>query len=133
MIPAASLQKSNAPFADAADLIWGDGARYWVAIGAIISTFGALNGWILLQGQIPFAAAKDKMFPEIFGRENNRKAPYMGLVISSILITGLMLMNLSRGLTDTYTFMILMTTIMVLVPYLFSAASYGVILLQNKL
>ena len=42
-------------------------------------------------------------------------------------------MNLSRGLTDTYTFMILMTTIMVLVPYLFSAASYGVILLQNKL
>ncbi len=132
MIPAGELQKSNAPFSDAAAIIWGDSARYWVAIGAIISTFGALNGWILLQGQIPFAAAKDKMFPEIFGRENKKKAPYMGLVISSILITGLMMMNLSKGLTETFTFLILLTTIMVLVPYLFSAASYGVIVLQNR-
>ncbi len=132
MIPAVELQKSNAPFSDAAAIIWGDSARYWVAIGAIISTFGALNGWILLQGQIPFAAAKDKMFPEIFGRENKKKAPMMGLIISSILITGLMLMNLSKGLTETFTFLILLTTIMVLVPYLFSAASYGVIVLQNR-
>lgn len=132
MIPAMELQKSNAPFADAAAIIWGDSARYWVALGAIISTFGALNGWILLQGQIPFAAAKDKMFPEIFGRENKKGAPVMGLVISSILISGLMLMNLSKGLTETFTFLILLTTIMVLVPYLFSAASYGVILLQNR-
>ena len=132
MIPAMDLQKSNAPFADAAAIIWGDSARYWVALGAIISTFGALNGWILLQGQIPFAAAKDKMFPEIFGRENKKGAPVMGLVISSILISGLMLMNLSKGLTETFTFLILLTTIMVLVPYLFSAASYGVILLQNR-
>lgn len=132
MIPAVDLQKSNAPFSDAAAIIWGDSARYWVAIGAIISTFGALNGWILLQGQIPFAAAKDKMFPEIFGRENKKKSPVMGLVISSILITGLMLMNLSKGLTETFTFLILLTTIMVLVPYLFSAASYGVIILQNR-
>ncbi len=132
MIPAIDLQKSNAPFSDAAAIIWGDSARYWVAIGAIISTFGALNGWILLQGQIPFAAAKDKMFPEIFGRENKKKAPVMGLVISSILITCLMMMNLSKGLTETFTFLILLTTIMVLVPYLFSAASYGVIVLQNR-
>ncbi|MDZ4714222.1 MAG: amino acid permease [Cytophagales bacterium] len=133
MIPAIELGKSNAPFADAAAIIWGDSARYWVALGAIVSTFGALNGWILLQGQIPFAAAKDKMFPEIFGRENKKKAPYMGLIISSVLISGLMLMNLSKGLTETFTFLILLTTIMVLVPYLFSAASYGVILLQNRL
>ncbi len=132
MIPSVELQKSNAPFSDAAAIIWGDSARYWVAIGAIISTFGALNGWILLQGQIPFAAAKDRMFPEIFGRENKKHAPVMGLVISSILITGLMLMNLSKGLTEMFTFMILLTTIMVLVPYLFSAASYGVIILQNR-
>ena len=132
MIPSVDLQKSNAPFSDAAAIIWGDSARYWVAIGAIISTFGALNGWILLQGQIPYAAAKDKMFPEIFGRENAKKSPYMGLVISSILITILLLSNLSKGLTEMFTFMILLTTIMVLVPYLFSAASYGVIVLQDR-
>jgi len=132
IIPNADLKLSNAPFSDAAAVIWGEGARQWVALGAIISTFGALNGWILLQGQIPFAAAKDKMFPEIFGRENNKRSPYVGLVISSVLITILLLSNLSKGLTEMFTFMILLTTIMVLVPYLFSAASYGVIVLQNR-
>ncbi|MEM6807312.1 MAG: amino acid permease, partial [Bacteroidota bacterium] len=48
-----ALQHSKAPFADAAALMWGESARIIVAIAAIISTFGALNGWILIQGQIP--------------------------------------------------------------------------------
>jgi APA family basic amino acid/polyamine antiporter len=133
MIPADVLKNTNAPFADAAAMIWGDSARYWVAAGAIVSTFGALNGWILLQGQMPMAAARDNLFPEIFKFENKKGIPWVGIVISSVLISALMMMNFSRGLTDTFTFMILLTTITVLVPYLFSAASYGILLLQNKL
>jgi len=132
MIPVAELKNSNAPFADAAAIIWGDTARYWVAAGAIVSTFGALNGWILLQGQMPFAAASDNLFPVIFKKQNKKGSPFMGIVISSILISALMMTNFTKGLTDTFTFMVLMTTIAVLVPYLFSAVSYAVILLQNK-
>jgi basic amino acid/polyamine antiporter, APA family len=44
----------------------------------------------------------------------------------------LMMMNFTRGLTDTFTFMVLLTTLTVLVPYLFSAASYGIFILQQK-
>jgi APA family basic amino acid/polyamine antiporter len=133
MIPAQELRESHAPFADAAALIWGDQARYWVAAGALISTFGALNGWILLQGQMPMAAALDNLFPAIFKRENKRGTPSGGIIISSVLISALMMMNFTKGLTDTFTFMILLTTVAVLVPYLFSAASYGLFVLQNKL
>ncbi len=132
MIPAIELKDSSAPFADAAALIWGDGARYWVAAGAIISTFGALNGWILLQGQMPMAASRGKLFPEVFGKENNKGVPAIGIIIGSVLISALMMMNFTKGLTDTFTFMVLLTTVAVLVPYLFSAASYGVLLLQDK-
>ena len=132
MIPAIELKDSSAPFADAAALIWGDGARYWVAAGAIISTFGALNGWILLQGQMPMAASRGKLFPEVFGKENNKGVPARGIIIGSVLISALMMMNFTKGLTDTFTFMVLLTTVAVLVPYLFSAASYGVLLLQDK-
>lgn len=132
MIPSAELKTSNAPFADAAALIWGNSGRYIVAAGAIISTFGALNGYILLQGQMPMAAARDKLFPEIFKRENKRGTPAMGIVVSSILISALLLMNFTKGLTDTFTFMVLLTTVAVLVPYLFSAAAYGVMVLQHK-
>ena len=56
----------------------------------------------------------------------------MGIVISSVLISALMMMNFTKGLTDTFTFMVLLTTVAVLVPYLFSAASYGILILQNK-
>jgi APA family basic amino acid/polyamine antiporter len=133
MIPSKELQMSNAPFADAAALIWGDSARYWVAVGAIISTFGALNGWILLQGQMPMAAARDRLFPEIFRKENKKGAPVLAIVISSILISILMMMNFTKKLTDMFTFMILLATVTSLVAYTFSAASYGIIVMQNKL
>jgi APA family basic amino acid/polyamine antiporter len=133
MLNPEQLQKSNAPFADAAALIWGDQARSWVALGAIVSTFGALNGWILVQGQVPLAAARDRLFPHIFSHENKKNVPAIGIIISSVLISGLMLMNFTKGLTDTFQFMLLLSTVTVLVPYLFSAASYGLILLQNKL
>lgn len=133
MIPSKELQLSNAPFADAAALIWGDRARYWVAAGAIVSTFGALNGWILLQGQMPMAAARDKLFPAIFSKENNKGTPALGIVIGSVLISALMMMNFTKGLTDTFTFMVLLTNVAILVPYLFSSVSYGIFVLQNKL
>jgi APA family basic amino acid/polyamine antiporter len=133
MIPAAELKNSNAPFADAAAIIWGDTARYWVAAGAIVSTLGALNGWILLQGQMPMAAARDKLFPVIFNKENSKGVPSFGIVIGSVLISGLMMLNFTSGLNDTFTFMVLMTTLTVLIPYLFSAASYGIMILQDKL
>ncbi|MDA9308105.1 amino acid permease, partial [Flavobacteriaceae bacterium] len=67
IIPPDVLSQSNAPFADAAGLFWGDSAKYIVAAGAVIATLGALNGWILIQGQIPMAAAQDTLFPKIFG------------------------------------------------------------------
>jgi len=133
MLDLQQLQRSNAPFADAAELMWGEQARSWVALGAIVSTFGALNGWILLQGQIPLAAARDNLFPRIFGRRNTKGIPASGIVISSVLISALMMMNFTKGLTDTFQFMILLSTVIVLVPYLFSAASYGLVVLQNRL
>lgn len=132
MIPNETLKVSNAPYADAAAIMWGENARYLVAFGAIVSTFGALNGWILLQGQMPLAAAKDKLMPKIFARENKRGVPYVGIIISSVLISVLMLMSKSDSLGEMYEFMILLTTLTVLIAFIFSAAAYGVLILQDK-
>ncbi len=132
IIPPDQLKVSQAPFADAAAVIWGEQARYWVAAGAIISTFGALNGWILLQGQIPAAAAKDKLFPKIFGRENKKQTPVVSIVVSSVLVSALMCMNFSRGLADTFKFILLLSTLTVLIPYLFSMVAYAILLYKQK-
>lgn len=119
-----SLATSNAPFADAAFVFWGDYAKYIVAAGAVISTFGALNGWILLQGQIPMSAAIDKLFPKVFGKLNVNGSPALGLVVSSILATVLMALNYSKTLVEAFGFMMLLSTLSVLTPFVFSIASY---------
>jgi APA family basic amino acid/polyamine antiporter len=126
------LQHSSAPFADAASLLWGPVAGKWVAVGAIVSTFGALNGWILIQGQIPLAAASDTLFPSVFARLNRKGIPVIGVILSSVLISMFMIMNFSRALNEMFKFMILLGTLTVLVPYLFSAAAHAIILLRQK-
>lgn len=124
ILPPETLQNSSAPFADAAFFLWGPVGKYLVAIGAIISTFGALNGWILIQGQIPMAAARDGVFPRFFERMNARMAPTAGIVLSSILVSLLLITNYTKGLNKAFEFMILLATLLVLVPFLFSSAAY---------
>jgi APA family basic amino acid/polyamine antiporter len=95
-----------------------------VALGAIISAFGCLNGWILLQGQVPFAAARDRLFPTAFAKLNRYGAPAVGLVVSSVLLTGLMMTNYSASLVDRFTDMILLATLATLIPYAYAAAAH---------
>ena len=127
VISPGELRNSNAPFADAAMAIWGTQAKYWVGAGAIISTFGALNGWIVIQGQIPAAAAGDKLFPRIFGITNKHEIPIFSLVIGSVLVSILMMMNFSRTLGETYKFIILLSSLTSLVAFLFSTASFVIL------
>jgi len=132
ILPPEILRTSQAPFADAAAYIWGEPARYLVAGGTVIATFGALNGWILIQGQMPMAASRDKLFPRIFSRENSRGTPVFGIIISSVLISILMGMNFSRSLADTYKYMILLSTLTSLLAYSLAMPSYLIVLARDR-
>lgn len=125
IIPTAQLAKSTAPFADATRIIFNaPWAGRAMAVVAMISTFGALNGWILLQGRVPLAAAEDGLFPARFRQvHGTRKTPVFGLVVSSVLVTGLMLMNYTKGLVDQFNFVLLLATLTTLVPYAYAAAA----------
>ncbi len=132
VIPASVLAGSNAPFADAATQMFGGWVGDAVAIGAIISAFGALNGWILLQGQIPMAAARDRLFPAPFARTTRHGAPVFGLVVSSVLVTGLIFMNYTKSLVDQFTFIILLATLTTLVPYAYSATAQLMLMATDR-
>ena len=92
-----------------------------IAIGALVSTFGCLNGWVLLQGQVPLAAANDGVFPAIFGRVNDAGVPIAGLIVSSVLVTILVATNYAGGLVALFTFPILLATLATLIPYAYAA------------
>ncbi|TJY37952.1 amino acid permease [Pontimicrobium aquaticum] len=131
ILPIDQLMISPAPFAEAGKIIGGEYTGYFVAAGAAISAIGALNGWILIAGQLPMATARDNMFPRVFKKQNDKEAPYLGLIIGSVLSSIVMLMNFSEGLVDQFEFIALLTTLTALIPYLFVAAAY-VIITINK-
>jgi APA family basic amino acid/polyamine antiporter len=127
VVPIELLQTSTAPFADAARALAGPWAAGAVAAGAAVACFGALNGWILISGQVPLAIATDNLFPRVFGIVTPRGTPAAGLVISSVFTTALIALNASRGLVELFTFIILLGTLNALVPYVFSSLAAFVV------
>jgi APA family basic amino acid/polyamine antiporter len=123
LLPRAELAASTAPFADAAGVLWGSGARELVALGAFVSCFGALNGWILVAGRLPLAIARDGLFPPFFARMTARGTPGLGIALSSALACVLIVLRYSGagGLVALFQAMTVLATLSALVPFVFCA------------
>jgi APA family basic amino acid/polyamine antiporter len=129
VVPRGQLVNSLAPFSDAARLMWGEWAAILVAFAVMLSSIGALNGWTLLMGQVPMAAANDRLFPDVFGRLSSRNVPAIGIVLSSALATGLVLVQLAGppGFAAAYTMLVSLATMTAVIPYVFCALADGLI------
>ena len=123
VLPPEVLMHSSAPFADAAQVLLGDWGYYLVAGGAVIACLGALNGWVLLQGQIPMAAARDGLLPEALATCNKRNVPANGLWVSAVLVSLLVLIDGRGELVDVFQVIILLGTMAGVVPYAFCTAA----------
>lgn len=133
LVPAGQLAGSNAPFADLARSFWGHPASQAVALFAAISGLGALNGWILLQGELPRQLAAAGVFPAAFARLSSRGTPARALCITSLLVTLLVAMNYGKTMVQVFTFMILLSTTATLVLYLLCALAVLVLLGRRQL
>jgi len=129
VVPRDSLVKSGAPFSDAAGLMWGGWAATVVSIAVVISSLGSLNGWTLLMGQVPMAAARDGLFPAVFGRLSSRGVPATGIVVSTILTTLLVVAEStgSPGLVAFYQLVVNLSTMVAVIPYAFCALAGGLV------
>jgi basic amino acid/polyamine antiporter, APA family len=134
VVPREELVKSAAPFADAARIMWGAWAADIVGIAVMISSLGALNGWTLLMGQVPMAAAQDKLFPALFGRLSSRGVPAVGVVFSAILATVLVLLQAAggSGFAAFYSLVVGLATMTAVVPYAFCALSVGLVAAKSN-
>jgi len=133
VIPRSELEHSYSPFSDACSAMWGHWAGGLIAIAALVSSLGALNGWTLLMGQIPMAAADDGLFPPWFGRRSKRGVPGTGIVISATFATVLLLISASgaRGLVSFYNFVVTLSTMAAVIPYVFCSLA-GVVLVPHQ-
>ncbi|QDQ14587.1 amino acid permease [Streptomyces spectabilis] len=117
------LVTSTAPFSDAVDVMfggsWGGTA---VAIAALVSMVGALNGWTLLSAQTPYAAAKDGLFPAVFAQKR-RGVPTAGVLVTVVLASLLTVYNYTAGPSGVFEILVLVTTFTATVPYLLATAA----------
>ncbi|MET8975115.1 amino acid permease [Streptomyces sp. NPDC004539] len=124
LVPHAQLVESGAPFADAVNAIaggtWGGTA---IALVAVASIVGCLNGWILLAAQMPYAAALDGLFPKPFAKVGKGGVPGFGVWAVAVLGTALIGLNYTAGPDTTFRVLVLITTFTGCVPYLLSAAA----------
>ena len=130
LLPAEQAAQSNAPFADFIGRYWGAGPASLVALFAAVSALGALNGWVLIQGELPVALARDGLFPRWLARTSAAGTPVRAHLVSSGLVTLLLLANQSRSMGELFVFMALVSTLASLVAYL--ACSLAALWLQRE-
>lgn len=124
VVPRQQLTGSIAPFADAARMMWGSWAATIVAFAVVVSSVGSLNGWTLLMGQVPMAAADDKLFPALFARRSAQGVPAIGIVISALMASALILVGASGGsFASIYALIVGLATLTAAIPYAFCAVA----------
>lgn len=117
------LAESSAPFSDAVNAMFGGAWGGWaVALAALVSMTGCLNGWTLLSAQTPYAAAKDGLFPAAFARRR-RGVPTVGVGVTVVLASLLTVYNYTAGSARVFDVLVLVTTFTATVPYLLAAAA----------
>ena len=134
VIPREKLMHSTAPFADAASAMWGEWAGIVIAIAAIISSLGALNGWTLMLGQVPMAAARDGAMPAVFAQVSARGVPARGLVISVGLSTALIMLEVSGtgAMVAFYNLIVQLSTDAAMIPYVFCSVVEAVLFVTGR-
>jgi basic amino acid/polyamine antiporter, APA family len=122
IVPNHTLQTSGAPFSDAFNTIFGGtwGGKL-VALFAVISGLGALNGWTMICGEVPQAAARNNLFPPAFARQNKNGVPAFGIIVSTILASLAVIAALSSsGGVAAFSQIVLFSGVTVGLPYFFS-------------
>lgn len=119
----ASIADANAPIALFVGQHWGNGAGLAVAAFAMIATIGCLNGWVLVQGEVPLGMARAGLLPRWFGWTGARDVPVPVLLLSSGLASILVLSNATRSAAGLLDFMLRLTAAATLWLYMAACAA----------
>ena len=106
-----ALAQSSSPISDILAKYLGSNVITIITIIAVVSVIGTAVGWILSTARISFAAAQDKVFPEVFAKVHPKyKTPYMSLIIGGVLVNILLLMNYTKSFNSAFNFVVILAT-----------------------
>jgi len=119
-----TLVNSTAPFADSFRFIVGSAwAAKAMALVAIVSGIGCLNGWTLICAEMPMAAARDRLFPTQFASATRKEIPAFGILVATTAASVLVAFSYFK-FQRVFTDVVLLTVLTAVIPYLYSAAAH---------
>lgn len=124
VVPPEQLAQSKAPFADAAQIIFGGNWYLLISIAASIVCLGTLNAWVLTSGQIALGGAYDGHLPQLFTVKNEQGAPKWGLIISALGMIPILILAMNQNLVSLINFTIDVSVTAFLFVYTLSVLSY---------
>lgn len=81
------LAASKTPLADSAGKFLGNFGAAFIAIGALVSVLGNLNGGFLAASRLPFAMAEQKELPPIIAKTHEKfNTPFVSILLTAVLI-----------------------------------------------
>ncbi len=81
------LADSKTPLADSASGFMGAFGGAFIAIGALISVLGNLNGGFLAASRLPYAMAENNELPKVFAKVHERtRTPYVAIIVTGAVI-----------------------------------------------
>jgi arginine:ornithine antiporter/lysine permease len=122
---AAVQQPSLAGVLEAVVGHWG---AVFISIGVLVSVLGAYLAWSLICAEVLFAAAKSEDMPKLFAAQNSNRVPANALWLTNIVVSLFVISTYwSR---DAFNFMLDMTSVTALLPYLL-VAGYGILIARR--
>lgn len=119
------LAVSERPLADAAGKFMGSFGASFIAVGALVSILGNLNGGFLAASRIPFAMSEQRELPQIIGQTHRRfKTPYVSLFLTA---TAMLFLTIQSSFITA----VAIATITRLLVYATTCASLPVFRIKN--
>src|SRR5262245_1104915 len=110
-LPSSAIAGTPSPLAVAAQRFLGPWGETLVTLGALVSIAGILNGWLLVAGRLPYAAARDGFAPAWMARVHPRfGTPAVGLTVSSTVTGVLIVLYFQKSLLAASNFVALFAT-----------------------
>ncbi|WP_374530139.1 basic amino acid/polyamine antiporter [Acinetobacter sp.] len=101
-----------------------------ITLGLIISVSSSYLSWTLFATEIPFLAAKNKAFPAVFLKTNTNGVPIASLWLTSIVVQVSLIAVCFFD--KNYTQLLLISSVMILLPYFLVSAFYLKESVRNK-
>jgi basic amino acid/polyamine antiporter, APA family len=118
MLPAEIAEKSVAPFASFISYYGAPEFAALIAVFAAISCIGALNGWVMMQGELPRSMAAQGLLPPALAQTDRNGTPVRTILLSSLIASVFVLMNAAKETQALFEYLLLLSTSATLWLYL---------------